>query len=79
MGNALSPAVAEKLNRAGQDAMYVRELGLQAASDEEIFDHAPEDNRVMVSVDTDFGTLLATRKQTAPPVILFRHGSQHCP
>jgi hypothetical protein len=52
---------------------------MQAASDEEIFDHAAQDDRVIVSADTDFGTLLAIRKQPAPSVILFRHGSQHRP
>jgi len=52
---------------------------MQAASDEEIFDHAAQDDRVVVSADTDFGTLLATRKQISPSVILFRHGSQHRP
>jgi predicted nuclease of predicted toxin-antitoxin system len=76
---ALSPAVAIELNRAGHDAVHVRELGMQTASDEEIFDHAARDGRVVVSADTDFGTLLALRKQTSPSVILFRHGSQHLP
>jgi predicted nuclease of predicted toxin-antitoxin system len=52
---------------------------MQAASDEEIFDHAPRDDRLAVSADTDFGTLLAIRKQASPSVILFRHGSQHRP
>jgi predicted nuclease of predicted toxin-antitoxin system len=52
---------------------------MQAASDQEIFDQAAKDGRVIVSADTDFGTLLAARKDTAPSVILFRHGSQHRP
>ena len=77
--NAVSPQVAVELNQAGHDAVHVRELGMQAASDEEIFDHAHAESRIVVSADTDFGTLLAARKQTSPSVILFRHGSQHRP
>jgi predicted nuclease of predicted toxin-antitoxin system len=76
---ALSPAVAIELNRTGHDAVHVRDLGMYAASDEEIFDRAAQDDRVVVSADTDFGTLLANRKQTSPSVIPFRHGSQHRP
>lgn len=76
---ALSPALAIELNRAGHDAGHVRELGLAAASDQEIFDRAARDDRIVVSADTDFGTLLAIRKEISPSVILFRHGSQHRP
>jgi predicted nuclease of predicted toxin-antitoxin system len=77
--NALLLTVGEELNRDGHGAVHVRELGMQAASDNEIFDRAAQDDRTVVSADTDFCTLLAIRKQGAPSVILFRHGSQHRP
>jgi predicted nuclease of predicted toxin-antitoxin system len=52
---------------------------MQAASDEEIFDRAAAETRVVISADTDFATLLAARKTTSPSVVLYRHGSQHRP
>ncbi|MGA2165827.1 MAG: DUF5615 family PIN-like protein [Solirubrobacteraceae bacterium] len=52
--NALSPVVAERLQAAGHDEAHVRDYGLQAASDEEIFERAQKEQRVVVSADTDF-------------------------
>lgn len=73
--NALSPLLAERL----KEAAHVREYDLQAAADEQIFASAQKEKRVLVSADTDFGTLLATRHERSPSVILFRHGTQHRP
>ena len=59
--------------------MHVRDLGMQASTDEEIFELARSDDRVLVSDDTDFGTLLALRSPAKPSVIIFRRTSGRCP
>jgi len=70
--NSLSPRVAESLRQAGNDSIHVRDLNLQTARDSEIFQIALNDKRIVISADTDFGTLFVLSPSTLPSVILFR-------
>ncbi len=60
------------LAAAGFDVVDTRSLGMQRWADEAIAEFAAEDDRIVVSADTDFGTILARRQLAKPSFVLLR-------
>ena len=68
----LAPLVAE----AGHDVVHVSDRGLAGHVDEEVLAAARDEERVLVSADTDFGELLAKQGLALPSLVLFRQGNR---
>jgi predicted nuclease of predicted toxin-antitoxin system len=50
----LPPMLVERLRQSGHDAIHVREIGLTAAKDSTIWEHAAKHGYVVISKDRDF-------------------------
>jgi predicted nuclease of predicted toxin-antitoxin system len=59
LDNNLSPRLTVLLRDAGHGTQHIRDQGLKTASDEVVLEYARDHRRVLISADTDFGTLLA--------------------
>lgn len=68
----ISWVVGKSLRAAGYEAVHASEIGLASASDDLILDRATKESCVVITQDTDFGTLLASSGKRLPSVILIR-------
>ena len=70
----VSPRVAAWLTEQGHDAVHAAAKGLAQAPDSELLDRAVQEERIVITADTDFPQLLALSRAATPGVILFRGG-----
>jgi predicted nuclease of predicted toxin-antitoxin system len=75
----LSPKLADLLRTANHDVVHVRDIGLASASDQVVIEAARADDRVLISADTDIGTLLARSHAHRPSFVLIRRASGRPP
>jgi predicted nuclease of predicted toxin-antitoxin system len=57
--NDVSPFVAKGLAKAGYDTIHVVVYELHKAEDQAILERSAIENRIVITIDTDFGELLA--------------------
>jgi predicted nuclease of predicted toxin-antitoxin system len=75
LDNNLSERLVVLLAELGWDVVHVAALGLRSADDATVLAAARDAERVLVSADTDFGSILARTRATAPSVVLVRRVS----
>jgi predicted nuclease of predicted toxin-antitoxin system len=71
----ISPRTVEWLRQQGYDSVHLVEEGLNVLSDEDIIHKARTENRIVLTVDLDFGYLLAISQANLPSVVIFRLGN----
>ena len=61
---------AKVIRSFGYDVVDVRDIGMRAATDQEIIHYALQNKRIIVTKDTDFGEII--RYPSHPGAIIFR-------
>ncbi len=72
----LSPRIADLLRDGGLEATHLLEQGLGGAPDTDVSALAIAEGRAIISADSDFTTLLALSRGTAPSLVLLRSGDR---
>ncbi len=72
LDQGLPRSAAPLLRAEGIDVIHVGEIEMSAAEDIEIINKARVDDRVVVTLDSDFHALLALDQATTPSVIRIR-------
>lgn len=71
----ISPRTVEWLRQQGYDSVHLVDEGLNRLSDEGIIDKARTENRIVLTIDLDFGYILAISQAKLPSVVIFRLGN----
>jgi predicted nuclease of predicted toxin-antitoxin system len=72
LDQGLPRSASSLLSKQGFNTIHVSEIGMWAAEDSEIIQKAQEDNRVVVTLDADFHSILALNNFDSPSIIRIR-------
>jgi predicted nuclease of predicted toxin-antitoxin system len=72
LDQGLPRSASSLLTQQGFDTIHVYEIGMKSAEDTEIIHKAQVENRVVVTLDADFHSILALNNFSVPSVIRIR-------
>ena len=72
LDQGLPRSAASLLRDEGWDVVHAGDIGLSRATDREILDFARTEERVIITLDSDFHTILAVTNASSPSVIRIR-------
>ena len=72
----ISMTTVQWLRNNNHDVIHVRERNMQRASDSQILREAYREERIVLTMDLDFGHLVAISREKLPSVIIFRLGDE---
>jgi predicted nuclease of predicted toxin-antitoxin system len=72
LDQGLPLSTAEQLRAMGWDAVHVAEIGMTRATDRAILAHGLNDDHAIITLDSDFHTLLALSNRHKPSVVRIR-------
>ena len=72
LDQGLPRSTADFLSKAGFDVLHVGNIGHASSSDASILELAQVENRILITLDADFHTILALSEVKTPSVIRIR-------
>ena len=72
--NSISPLISKALKEMGHQSEHILDLKMEGAKDSEIFDYALANGQIIVTADTDFGTISVLQDKKKHSIIIFRKG-----
>jgi len=72
LDQGLPRSAGAELRHEGWDVVHTGDIGLSRSTDAQILEYARREGRVIITLDSDFHTILALTNATGPSVIRIR-------